>query len=314
LQPYGWPARTVYFDNDAPEESSVMVQPDRRPAVQQETTPSRSAGHHAVAATRQRYQGSLAQSFITQLKVLDFANQAMLFGAGLLVSLLPFVILLSAFASQRVDDDISLRLGLDHQAAGIVDQLFTSAPATLNASTITSLIFVTAGMFAVASSLQQIYEKAFRQEHRGLRDWYRLLTWIVVLGLAVVLETLASKAVRNLPGGGWLAPLVTIAIMAPFFWWTMDFLLRGRIPWRTLFPAAIVTGVFYGGLGEFSRFYFSGTIISDSRTYGTVGAIFGIMTWLIAIGAVIILGAVAGVVWEDRRNNRAPDDEPMAVG
>jgi membrane protein len=281
-----------------------MVQPNREPAVQQETMPSRPAGHHAVAAARQWYEGSLAQSFVTQLKVLDFANQAVLFGAGLLVSLLPSVILLSAFASQRVDDDISLRLGLDHRAAGIVEHLFTHAPATVNASTITSLIFVTAGMFAVASSLQQIYEKAFRQEHRGLRDWYRLLIWVVALCLAVVLETLASKAVRNLPGGGWLAALVTAAAMTAFFWWTMDFLLRGRIPWGRLFPSAVVTGVLYGGLGEFSRFYFSGTINSDSRTYGTIGAIFGIMTWLIAIGAVIILGAVAGIVWEDRKEQQ----------
>jgi hypothetical protein len=54
------------------------------------------------------------------LTALDFASQAMLFGAGLLVSLLPFVILLSAFASQRIDDDISLRLGLDRRAAGMV--------------------------------------------------------------------------------------------------------------------------------------------------------------------------------------------------
>jgi membrane protein len=53
----------------------------------------------------------------------------------------------------------------------------------------------------------------------------------------------------------------------------------------------------------------SGTIISDSKTYGTVGAIFGIMTWFIAIGAVIILGAVAGVVWEDRRNCRSRSRE-----
>jgi hypothetical protein len=60
-----------------------------------------------------------------RLKALDFADQAMLFGGGLLVSLLPFVILLSAFASQRVDDDISL--GLDRRAAGIVDHLFTSS-------------------------------------------------------------------------------------------------------------------------------------------------------------------------------------------
>jgi membrane protein len=91
--------------------------------------------------------------------------------------------------------------------------------------------------------------------------------------------------------------------MAPFFWWTMDFLLAGRVPWRKLLPSAVLTGIFYGGLGVFSRFYFSGTIISDSKTYGTIGAIFGIMTWLIAIGAVIILGAVAGAVWEERKNN-----------
>lgn len=230
----------------------------------------------------------------------------MLFGAGLLVSLLPFVILLSAFASQRVDDDISLRLGLDHQAARIVDHLITSAPATVNAATITSLIFVTFGMLAVASSLQQIYEKAFGQDHRGLRGWYRLLAWIVALCLTVALESVVGRLVRIAPGGGWLAALVTVAIMALFFWWTMDFLLAGRVPWRRLLPPALATGIFYGGLGVFSRFYFSGTIISDSKTYGTIGAIFGIMTWLIAIGAVIILGAVAGLVWEDRRTSRPP--------
>jgi membrane protein len=297
--------RMVISMTETPGESSVMVQPDRqdrRPAVDQVTAPSRSVRHNALAAARVRFDGSLAGSFVRQLKALDFASQAMLFGAGLLVSLLPFVILLSAFASQRVDDDISLRLGLDRRAAGIVDHLITSAPATVNAATITSLIFVTAGMFAVASSLQQIYEKAFGQDHLGLRDWYRLLAWIVVLCAAVVLESVAAGAARNAPAGGWLAPLVTVAIMAPFFWWTMDFLLAGRVPWSKLLPSAIVTGIFYGGLGVFSRFYFSGTIISDSKTYGTIGAILGIMTWLIAIGAVIILGAVAGAVWEERRN------------
>ena len=36
-------------------------------------------------------------------------------------------------------------------------------------------------------------------------------------------------------------------------------------------------------------------------------AILGIMTWLVAIGAVIILGAVAGAVWEDRKGQRAPE-------
>jgi len=284
-----------------------MVQPDRQdrqPAARRETPPSRPAGRKALSAARNWFEGSLAQSFVRQLRELDFAGQAMLFGAGLLVSVLPFVILLSAFASQRIDDDISLRMGLDRRAAGIVDHLFTSAPASLNAATVTSLVFVTAGLLAVASSLQQIYEKVFHQAHRGLRDLFRLLAWIVVLCLAVAFDSVAERPVSSAAGGGWLAPLVTVAIMTPFVWWTMHFLLAGRVPWRRLLPSAIITGVFFGGLGVFSKFYFSETIISDSKTYGTVGAIFGIMTWFIAIGAVIILGAVAGVVWEDRRNCR----------
>jgi len=282
-----------------------MVQPDRRerrPAAEPGPAPSRAARSKALAWARDRFEGSLAQSFLTRLKILDFANQAMLFGAGLLVSLLPLVILLSAFASQRIDDDISLRLGLDRRAAGIMDHLFTAAPATLNAATATSLIFLVFGMVAVTSSLQQIYEKVFGQDHRGMQDLGRLLAWIVALGAAVVAESLAERPVSTVAGGGWLAPLVTVGIVTPFFWWTMHFLLAGRVPWRTLLPSAIITGVLYGGLGAFSKFYFSGTIISDSKTYGTIGAIFSIMTWFIAIGAVIILGAVAGAVWADRRN------------
>ena len=282
-----------------------MVQPDRQqrqPSVQPETPRLRPARYKALAAARDRFEGSLAQSFLVRLKALDFADQAMLFGGGLLASLLPFVILLSAFASQPVDDDISLRLGLDRRAAGILDHLFTSAPAALNAATATSLIFLIAGMLAVAGSLQQIYEKVFCQDHRGIRDLGRLLTWIVVLCVALVAESLAERPVSSVAAGGWLTPLVTAAIMTPFFWWTMRFLLAGRVAWRRLLPPAVITGIFYGGLGVFSRFYFSGTITSDSKTYGTIGAIFGIMTWFIAIGAVIILGAVAGAVWEDRRN------------
>src|SRR5450755_2361215 len=220
---------------------SVMVQPGRQehqPAAQRETPPSRLARYRALAWARDRFEGSLAQRFLQRLKALDFASRAVLFGSGLLVSLLPFVILLSAFASQRVDDDISQRLGLDHRAAGIVDHLFTSAPATLSVATATSLIFLIAGMLSVASSLQQIYETVFRQDHRGLRDLYRLrdlsrlLTWIVVLGVVMVAESLAERPVSAVADGGWLAPLVTVAITAPFYWWAMHFLLAGRVRWR----------------------------------------------------------------------------------
>jgi len=284
----------------------MMVKPDSqdRPPAAQREMPGPAGPRHWATAAQDRYRGSLAESFVTELKTLDFAEEIMLFGAGLLVSLLPFLILLSAFASARVDDDIALRLGLNQRASGIVSHLFTSSPAVLNVATLTSLLFVAAGTLAVASSLQQIYEKAFQQDHRGMRDMYRLPIWVLVLIAVVTFESLVGRPVRDAAAGPVLAELVTFAVMAPFFWWTMHFLLGGRVSWRKLLLPAIATGAFFVGLGVFSKFYFSSTIISDSRTYGTIGAVFGILTWLIAIGAVIILGAVAGVVW-DRRSNGA---------
>ena len=284
----------------------------RRPATHGEAAPSRKAQPRGLAAARTRFDGSMAQSFFRKLKALDFSSQAMLFGPGLLVSVLPFLILLSAFASQRIDDDLALRMGLDPRASRIVEHLFRSSPARLNPGTVTGLLFVAAGTLAVAGSLQQIYEKVFSQDHRGMRDAYRLPIWVAALCAVAACQSLIGRPVRNVTGGTWLAAAVTFAVMTLFVWWTMHFLLAGRVPWRRLLPSAVATGVCFAGLGVFSKFYFSATIIADNKTYGVIGAIFTIMTWLIAIGAVIILGAVAGAVWADRNRTKVTLERPAA--
>jgi membrane protein len=258
-----------------------------------------------LAAARRRFDDSLAHDVGSRLSALDVANQATLLGAGLLASLLPFLILLSAFANERVDDDIALRLGLDHRAAGIVSHLFTSTPAQLSVATVTSLIFVFAGSVAVASSLQQIYEKVFRQPHRGMRDLPRLLIWVAALCGVVAFESIAARPARNVAGGAGLVQLVTLAIFVPFFWWTMHFLLARRVGWRRLWPSALATGLLFAVFGWFSELYFSATIIYDSRTFGAIGAVFSLLTWLIGIGVVLILGAVSGAAWQQRRAGAA---------
>ena len=68
--------------------------------------------------------------------------------------------------------------------------------------------------------------------------------------------------------------LVTYAGTAAFAWWTMNFLLAGRVPWRRLLAAAVLTALVWIGLGLFSSVYFSSAIISDSRQYGTIGVVF----------------------------------------
>jgi membrane protein len=64
----------------------------------------------------------------------------------------------------------------------------------------------------------------------------------------------------------------------------------------------LTTAVFWIGLGVFSAFYFSSSIVSDDKLYGQVGVVVDLVTWFIAVGAVMMLGAVVGAVWENRRS------------
>jgi len=155
---------------------------------------------------------------------------------------------------------------------------------------------------AAASSLQVIYERVFGQQHRGWRGVLRFVVWAGVLFGILAAESVISQPV-GAAGGPVAQGLVTYAGTAAFFWWTMHFLLAGRVP-RRLLPAAVVTALLRIGLGLFSAVYFSSAIISDSRLYGTIGVVFTLPIWFIAIGAVIVLGAVGGATW-DRRKDKA---------
>jgi len=84
----------------------------------------------------------------------------------------------------------------------------------------------------------------------------------------------------------------------------MHFLQAGRVPWRRLLPAAVLTAVLRIGLGLFSAVYFSSAIISNSRLYGTIGVVFTLLTWFIAIGAVIVPGGLG-------RRHLGPAQEPL---
>jgi membrane protein len=260
-------------------------------------------------AAHGRFDGSAAQTLARQLRALDFANSIILFGSSLLLSVLPFIILLSSLANHRIDADLSRHIGLNGEGARIISQLFRSAPAHSAAPVATALILAAAGTMAVAGSLQVIYERVFGQQHRGWRDVLRFVTWAGVLFGVLVTETIISKAVHA-AGGPVAQGLVTYAGTAAFFWWTMHFLLAGRVPWPRLIHAAVLTALLWIGLELFSAVYFSSAIISDSRLYGTIGVVFTLLTWFIAIGAVIVLGAAAGATWDQRKGRLTGGTKP----
>lgn len=270
----------------------------------QETTDEKAAPRlkRTANAWRSRYSESALQEFFSYLKALDFGSQIVLFGAALLLSVLPIVILLSAFATTRIDDDIARNMSLNQAGARDISRLFTSAHVSFNIGILIALLMCLAGTVALGISIQQIYEKVFGHEHaRGALNVLRCFAWVACVGALLIADAAISKPIEHAPAGAVLAGLVDFAFLSVFFWWTMHFLLAGREPWRRLRPAAIATAIFWIGFGVFSSFYFSGSVVSDSKLYGPIGIVFDMVTWFIAVGAVITLGAVAGVVWERRR-------------
>jgi len=255
---------------------------------------------------RQRYEGSAVQDLVRALGAVEFGDRIILFGAALLLSVLPLIILLSAFASTRVDDDIAKHLGLDRQGSRIFEGLFSSSNVSFNLGVFVSLLLSLAGTIAVARAVQVIYERAFGQESaRGMWNLLRCFVWVAVLAGLFILDGTISGPLRDGPAGPVVLGLVDFVGLTLFFWWSAHFLLAGKESWTRVRPSAVATALYWIGLGVFASFYFSSTVISDSRLYGTIGVVFTLVTWFIAIGAVITLGAVTGFVWQKRKSRTA---------
>jgi membrane protein len=266
------------------------------------------------AAVRSRYDGSWIQDLAERLTALDFGNWIILFGASLLLTVLPLILLLSSLANERIDDDLSRHIGLNRQGSGIIEGLFRKTPTHSAAPIVLGLLTAFAGSVAVAKSLQVIYERAFDQDVHGWRDFPRFVVWIAVLFGVLIAEGSYDRPIRA-AAGAVVRDVVSFLVVAIFFAWTIHFLLNGRVPWRRVVRPAVSTGLLWLGLALFSSVYFSSAIISEHRLYGTIGVIFVLLTWFIAMGAVLVLGAACGAEWQARRERDDHHAEALkAVG
>jgi len=282
------------------------ARPDDAPPGRENEHPANGQARRLIGAARTRYEHSLIGDVVTQLRDLEFFNWTTIFGAELLWSALPFVILLSSLANGRIDDDLSRHIGLNRQGSHIVRGLFRTTPTHAVVPIVTGLLFTFAGVVAVVSSLQVLYERVFDQEHRGWRDFPRYLAWVGVLLGALILEGSVSGLERR-AGGAVAQALVTFVVVTLFFVWTMHFLLGGRVPWRRVMRPALTTALLWLAFAFLSSAYFSSVAIDDTKTYGTIGFVFTLLTWFIVIGGVIVLGAAFGAVWQRSAEEAPPD-------
>lgn len=270
----------------------------RRPGTKVIDLSSVRRARRAAEWGKAKYSGSWAEYLWHRLDAVDFMNQATILAATLLLCAVPFLLILSALAGRSFVSALSWRLGLSKQAAADAGHLFTSSSATSSAVTGLSWVFFVLAGIAAASAVQGVYQRVFDQHPRGARDKLRAVIWLALVVGWVLL-------------GGWMGPglraswpvlywIVNIVGFIGFWWFSMWFVLAGRVSWRRLYPCAVATGAFWIGMLAVFSVIFSGMVISYDQKYGPIGVVFGLMSFFIAIGVVIILGAAVGLMWQDR--------------
>ena len=253
----------------------------------------------AAAAALRRIDYWRHSDLVRRLQAGDVINRGLLFAAVLLLCFFPFLLVLESLGGRENASSLIRRFGLTGEAAHAVRGALTPASAPSTAVSGLSWVFLVLGGIAAAGAIQEIYERVFEVTGRGLRDAPRRVVW-----LAAALGTSSAGAWTqpwlDQAGGTALVAIAALPAATGFWWFSMWLLLAGKVSWRDLFPSALATGICWLGMLIFFRLTLSSTIASDYRKYGSAGVVFAIMTLLIAIGVVIILGALLGVVWRER--------------
>jgi membrane protein len=248
-------------------------------------------------------------ALVRRLQSADVINRGMLFAAVLLLCFVPFLLILESLAGRNHASGFIKRFGLTGEAAHAVRQAFTAPTSTSAAISGLSWVFFLVSGIAAAAAIQELYERVFEVQGRGFRDTPRRVVWLIA---AIGATSLSGwiQPIADRVGGGALVAVIVLIGGTLFWWFSMWVLLAGKLSWRRLFPSALATGICWLGMVIAFRLTISASIAADYRKYGSIGVVFAIMSLLIAVGVVIILGALLGLLWQERSERRARGESP----
>lgn len=250
----------------------------------------------AVASLGGRLRRAVSRSTIAdgwrRFSDLELLSRSLGFAAIGILTLMPLLIIVSSADPQRGQGFaqwLGEGLGVSTAARDQVERLFAQPGQAVRTTTAFGIAALAVFGLAFGAAVQTGYEKVWGlQPARWWARW-RHVVWLCVLTGFLFFSATATLRRKPLAGGA----VVALSALL-FLWWSQRFLLGGRIGWRALFPGAVATVIGLLGLRVFSRFVFSPLIASNTVTYGPVGTLLVIQSWLVGVGVVVFGGALAG--------------------
>ncbi|MCX4737499.1 YhjD/YihY/BrkB family envelope integrity protein [Streptomyces antibioticus] len=236
-------------------------------------------------------------SHVLSVNVLDSATRL---AAQTFLTAVPLLFVVASIAPhdlrERFVDSLRDVFGLTGSADAQLRQAFLGDESGefLQTTGFVSGLLVLISATACSRAMQRLCERAWRLPGAAARvaawRWLAwLAAWLVMIGFQGVL--------RNGFGLGlWLGlPLLLVADVG-LWWWTQHLLLTGRVPWAPLLPGALLTGAALSVLTSTATLYVPRALNHSLAAYGSLGAVFTLLSWLITLCVVIALCVTAGAV------------------
>jgi membrane protein len=276
-------------------------------------SPYRAVYRAALRAAERFWHDLRFKDLYRSGKEFELMHRAMGFAALALLTVIPLLIVVAA-ASAAPHSGLAgwlvYGMGLTGSSAIAVTVLFSAPARVLGTTSVFSALLL--GVFGVSfvGSVQAGFEKIWGLPAGPWHKIWRQLVWLA----ALIGYILAEATVGTVTHGG-LAGTAAVAVVlgTAFFWWGLRFLIGERVSYLAAMPGAVATIVGLGGLRVFSGLVFEPLIATNAVSYGALGTVLIMQSWLIGVGWVIYGSQLFGRwfhdawlrAWAHSRWNRA---------
>jgi membrane protein len=254
-------------------------------------------------------------------KEFELTYRAMGFAALSMLTVFPLLVIVAA-ASAATHHGIAMwvvyGMGLTGSSARAVVQLFSAPARVLSTTSAFSLVLLALFGVTFAGSVQAGFERVWGLPAGSWHQIWRQVVWLTVFIAYIYAAATVGAATRGSPFETTARVLVAVVLGVVFFWWGLRFLVGGRVSYLAALPGAVVTVALLAGLRVFSALVFQPLVVANAVTYGSLGTVLIVQSWLIGVGWVVYGGQLFGCwfhdawlqSWAARRLARRQPDAP----
>jgi membrane protein len=235
-------------------------------------------------------------------KEFELMGRAMGFAALAMLTVIPLLVVVAA-ASAAAHHGLAVwvvyGMGLTRSSARAVVQLFSAPARVLGTTSVFSALLLALFGVTFAGSVQAGFERVWGLPAGPWHKIWRQAVWLAALIAYIYAAATVGPLTRRAPAETVSRVSVAVVLGIVFFWWGLRFLVGGRVSYLAALPGAVATVAFLAGLRAFSALVFEPLIAANAVTYGAVGTVLILQSWLIGVGWVIFGGQLFGRWFHD---------------